>query len=198
MERARQSEHGGALQVVLIVLGAIVLIVALVVLAAVVMVNRFVKVEVDRGEEGKRVAVHTPFGEFVAEKSEDAAKKLKLPVYPGAEPDEEAVSLKLWGRVEEEEGGLNMVAASFRTRDPFDQVDAWYREQLGPDFTRETGRIRGGERRDGGEWIIRVEPGGSDVLYKFERQGRVRAVGLSREFERVKIGLFELVEARAQ
>jgi len=198
MKRIRQSEHGGALQVVLIVLGVIVLIVALVVLAAVVMVNRFVKVEVDRGEEGKRVAVHTPFGEFVAEKSEDAAKKLKLPVYPGAEPDEEAVSLKLWGRVEEEEGGLNMVAASFRTRDPFDQVDAWYKQQLGPDFTRETGHIRGGERRDGGEWIIRVEPGGSDVLYKFERQGRVRAVGLSREFERVKIGLFELVEARAQ
>ena len=67
MKRIRQSERGGALQVVLIVLGVIVLIVALVVLAAVVMVNRFVKVEVDRGEEGKRVAVHTPFGEFVAE-----------------------------------------------------------------------------------------------------------------------------------
>ena len=206
MQRARQlkpfagaqGERGGALQVVLIVLGAIVLIVALVVLAAVVMVNRFVKVEVNRGEESKRVAVHTPFGEFVAEKSEDAAKKLKLPVYPGAEPDEQAVSLKLWGRVEEEEGGLNMVAASFRSRDPFDQVDAWYREQLGPDFTRETGHIRGGERKRGGEWEIQVEPGGSDVLYKFERQGRVRAVGLSREFERVKIGLFELVEARAQ
>src|SRR3989304_3867218 len=98
MQRARQlkpfagaqGERGGALQVVLIVLGAIVLIVALVVLAAVVMVNRFVKVEVNRGEEGKRVAGHTPFGEFVAEKSEDAAKKLKLPVYPGAEPEEEA------------------------------------------------------------------------------------------------------------
>lgn len=209
MQRARQlepfagaqGERGGALQVVLIVLGVIVLIVALVVLAAVVMVNRFVKVEVNRGEEGKRVAVHTPFGEFVAEKSKDAAKKLKLPVYPGAEPDEEAVSLKLWGRIADEEGaegGLNMVAASFRTRDPFDQVDAWYKQQLGPDFTRETGHIRGGERRGGGEWIIRVEPGGSDVLYKFERQGRVRAVGLSREFDRVKIGLFELAEASTQ
>src|SRR3989337_636755 len=151
MKRIRQSEHGGALQVVLIVLGVIVLIVALVVLAAVVMVNRFVKVEVERGGHGRRGAVHPPFGEFTAEKSEDAAKKLKLPVYPGAEPDEEAVSLKLWGRVEEEEGGLNMVAASFRTRDPFDQVDAWYREQLGPDFTRETGHIRGGERRDRSE-----------------------------------------------
>lgn len=198
MARIRKNQRGGALQVVLIVLGVIVLIVALVVLAAVVMVNRFVKIEVARGEEGKRVAVHTPFGEFTAEKSEDAAKKLKLPVYPGAEPDEEAVSLKLWGRVEEEEGGLNMVAASFRTRDPFDQVDAWYKQQLGADFTRETGHIRGGERRDGGEWEIQVEPGGADVLYKFERQGRVRAVGLSREFNRVKIGLFELVEARPQ
>ena len=198
MARIRKNQRGGALQVVLIVLGVIVLIVALVVLAAVVMVNRFVKVEVERGGEGKRVAVHTPFGEFVAEKSEDAAKKLKLPVYPGAEPDEQAVSLKLWGRVEEEEGGLNMVAASFRSRDPFDQVDAWYREQLGPDFTRETGHIRGGERKRGGEWEIKVEPGGSDVLYKFERQGRVRAVGLSREFNWVKIGLFELVEARPQ
>src|SRR3970040_1689134 len=77
-----------------------------------------------------------------------------------------------WGRVEEKEGGLNMVAASFRTRDPFDQVDAWYREQLGPDFTRETGHIRGGERRDGGEWIIRVEAGGSGVLSQVARPGR--------------------------
>jgi hypothetical protein len=198
MKTIRRSERGGALQVVLIVLGVIVLIVALVVLAAVVMVKRFVKIEVDRDGGEKRVAVHTPFGEFTAEKSEDAVKKLKLPVYPGAEPDEEAVSLKLWGRVKDEEGGLNMVAASFRSRDSFDQVDAWYRRQLGTDFIRETGRITGGERKNGGEWQIRVEPGGSDVLYKFERQGRVRAVGLSREFSWVKIGLFELVEARPQ
>jgi len=195
------GERGGGVQTILLVLGGIVVVALLVVLAAAVIVSRYVKIEVNRGDEGKRVAVHTPFGEFTAEKSEDAAKKLKLPVYPGAEPDEAAVSLKLWGRVADEEGaegGLNMVAASFRTRDSFDKVDAWYREQLGPDFTRETGHIRGGERKSGGEWVIQVEPGGSDVLYKYERQGRVRAVGITREFGRVKFVLFELVEARPQ
>lgn len=198
MARMRENQRGGTLQVVLIVLGVIALVVALVVLAAMVMVTRFVKIEVDRSGGEKRVAVHTPFGEFAAEKSEDAAKRLKLPVYPGAAPVEEAVSLKLRGRIEDEEGGLNILAASFRTAEPFDQVDAWYKQQLGPDFVRETGHIRGGERKNTGEWEIRVEPGGSDVLYKYERQGRVRAVGLSREFGYVKIGLFELVEAQPQ
>lgn len=161
-------------------------------------VNRYVKIEVDRSGESKRVAVHTPIGEFVVEKSADAAAKLKLPVYPGAEPEKESVSVRLWGRIEDEEGGLNITAASFRTGDGLEKVDAWYRAQLGSEFTRETGRIVGGERGDEGDWVIRVEPGGDDVLYKHETEGGVRGVGLKHELGRVKIFVFDLKEARHQ
>ncbi|MBI4465947.1 MAG: hypothetical protein HY656_00775 [Acidobacteria bacterium] len=198
MHLTTQREKGGALQIILAVLGAIVLVAALVVLAAVVIVKEYVKIEVQETGSEKKVAVHTPIGEFAIEKDRDAARKLKLPVYPGAEPDEDSVSVRLWGRVEEEEGGLSITAGTFRTSDPFDKVDAWYRQQLGPEFTRETGRIVGGQRKGNGEWVIRIEPGGDDVLYKREAEGRLRGVGLTRERGQVRIGLFEVVEARTQ
>lgn len=193
------GERGGAWQIVLGILGGLVLLCVVAVLVAIWAVNRYVQIEVKHNGDSKRVEVRTPIGEFTVEKGEEAGRRLKLPVYPGAEPEEESVSVRLWGRVEDEEGGLHVTAAEFRTRDSLDEVDAWYREQLGSEFIREKGRIVGGDHRgQDGDWEIRVEPGGDDVLYKHEREGRLRGVVLSQELGRVKIGLFELAEARPQ
>lgn len=132
-------------------------------------------------------------------KAEDVASELKLPIYPGAVSDDDSASVRLRGRLWGKEGGLDVVAAEFRTDDAFDTVDAWYQKQLGPEFTREKGHIRGGDRRGGdSDWKIRVEPGGDDVLFSHQREGRLRGVALKREFGRIKIGLFEITEARGQ
>ncbi|MFQ5722937.1 MAG: hypothetical protein ACE5G6_00485 [Terriglobia bacterium] len=200
----RRSERGAsAWQVILVILAVVVLLAALVVLAAVVMVQRFVKIEVSHDNAGaERVAVTTPFGEFTVEESEDAARRLRLPVYPDAEPKDEGVSIRLRGGAGEKEGGLEVVAAEFRTPEPLDRVDAWYREQLGPEFVRETGRVLGtnrtGDIHDPGDWEIRVEPGGDEVLYKYETDNRLRGVVLKREHASTKISLFQVAEARHQ
>lgn len=197
--REGRGERGGALQVVLLVIAGIVLLAVVMVLVALWAVKRFAQVEVASRGETKRVEVRTPIGEFSVEKGEDAAQRLKLPVYPGAEPHGESASVRLWGRVENEEGGLDIMAAEFRTPDSIEKVDAWYREHLGKEFTRELGHIVGGDRRGRDrEWEIRVEPGGGDVLYKHETAGRVRGVALKRGLGWITIGMFEVGEAHQQ
>lgn len=202
MVLARRAREQGAStwQVILGILGVLLVLVVLVVLAAGVIVSRFVKIEVQRDGEGERVAVRTPIGEVTVQKGEEAAKRLRLPVYPDAEPEDEGVAIRLWGRLEQEEGGLDVTAAEFRTPESLERVDEWYREQLSAEFTREKGRIVGeGEAGDEGHgWEIRVEPDGDDIIYKNEADKRVRGVVLKREHGWTKIGLFEVGEARHQ
>jgi len=193
----RQSERGGALKVILMVIGGLVVLVIVAVFVAVWAVKHYVRVEVDRSGDAKRVAVRTPIGDIEVQKADEVAGQLKLPVYPGAEADEEGASVRLRGRLWKEEGGLDVVAAEFRTDAPLDDVDAWYGKELGTDFTRRQGRIEGGSH-DGDDWKIRVEPGGSDVVYSQEQEGRLRGVVLRREGSRVKIALFDVSEARHQ
>jgi hypothetical protein len=190
-------QRGGAVQVILIILGALLALAFIAVAAGVWWAKRYVNVKVQEGDRGQRVEVRTPVGEVVVAKGEDAVQKLKLPIYPGAEPEDESVVLRLWGRVEDEEGGLNIAAAQFRTDDAMEKVDEWYHRQLGSGFTRKQGRIVGGNH-GGDDWEIRVEPGGTDVLYKQESEGRLRGVVLKPEFTQIKIGLFEVIEARHQ
>lgn len=192
-------ERGGAWQVILAIIGGLVVLCLLAVVIAVWAVKNLVKVEVERAGDAKRVEIHTPIGDLEIRKAEDVASELHLPVYPGAVPDEEGASIRLRGRLWKEEGGLDVVAAKFRSDDPFDQVDAWYRERLGSEFVRQQGKIdiRGEPGEEHG-WQVRVEPDGDDVVYSREREGRLHGVSLSHEREQVKIGLFEIREARHQ
>ena len=195
-----RDQRGGALQVFLLILGILVLLGILAVLAGLWAVRQYVQVEVERAGPTRSVSIRTPIGDLEVRKAEDVAAQLKLPIYPEATPDEESASVRLRGRLWEEEGGLDIIAAQFRTPDDFDAVDAWYRQQLGPDYKREAGRIIVGDRRgdrDGG-LLIRVEPGGNDVLYTQHRAGGLRGVGLRRQVGQVKIHLFEVAEASRQ
>lgn len=187
-----QGERGSALQVILAVLGGLLVLVVIVVLVVVWAVRHYVQVEVQRSGDVERVHIRTPVGDLDVVKATDVARRLRLPIYPGAEPEDESGSVRLRGRLWDEEGGLDITAATFRTTDSLTKVDAWYRERLGPDFERRKGKISGGDR----DWKIRVEPGGDDILYSREREGHVRCVALKREDGDVKITLCEIAEAR--
>ncbi|MFQ5777122.1 MAG: hypothetical protein ACE5IP_03855 [Terriglobia bacterium] len=200
--RPTRGERGGALQVTLAILGGLVVLACLVVLVAIWAVNRYVKIEVQQEGGEKHVSISTPFGDLEVDQAEDAARRLKLPVYPGATPKEDSVAVRLRGYLGKQEGGLDITAAQFRSDDEFARVDAWYRERLGQEFERREGRIAGADHDGdidlGDDWKIRIEPGGDDVLYSHEREGRTRGVALQHEHGRVEITLFDLAEARYQ
>jgi hypothetical protein len=193
---ARNSERGGALKIILGIIGGLILLCVVAAVVAVWAVRHYVKVEVERAGDVEKVQIRTPIGDLEVSKDEDAAKELRLPVYPGAVAGDGSASVRLRGRLWEDEGGLNVLTAEFRTEADFDDVDAWYRQQLGPDFTRQRGRI-GGVDSDG-PWKITVEPGGDDVIYSREQEGRLRGVALGREAGDTTINLFDIGEARRQ
>ena len=192
------KQCGGAGQNVLLALGILILLGILAVLAGLWAVREFVRVEVERSGPAKTVSIRTPIGDLEVRKAEDVAELLKLPIYPGAVPEEDSASVRLRGRLWEEEGGLDIVAAKFVSDHEFDSVESWYRERLGPDFKREVGRLSGAKSDNVKDWRIHVEPGGDDVLFTQEREGRLRGVGLGREAGKVTIGLFQITEASRQ
>ncbi len=190
--RLLRDERGGTLQVILAIVGGII---ALCVLVAVWAVQRYVHIEVDDSGGEKRVEISTPFGGITVEEAEDAARDLKLPVYPGARPDDESASVRLWGEIGDEKGALDITVAKFHTRDSLEQVDAFYREQLGAEFKRQEGRI---SVRAFKHWKghSRVEFDG--VLFADESATRMRGVGLEPKSSGVEITLFDVREEGEQ
>lgn len=194
----RSSQRGGAAQNVLLVIGILVLLGILAVLAALWAVREFVRVEVERTGTAKTVSIRTPLGDLEVRKAEDVAEQLKLPIYPGAVPEEDSASVRLRGRLWDEEGGLDIIAAKFVSDHDFASVESWYRQQLGPDFKREVGRLEGAKSDNVKDWRLHVEPGGDDVIFTQEREGRLRGVALGREAGKVTISLFQVTEASRQ
>ena len=190
--RRWRDERGGTLQVILAIVGGII---ALCVLVAVWAVQRYVHIEVDDSGGEKRVEISTPFGGITVEEAEDAARDLKLPVYPGARPDDESASVRLWGEIGDEKGALDITVAKFHTRDSLEQVDAFYREQLEAEFKRQEGRI---SVRAFKHWKghSRVEFDG--VLFADESATRMRGVGLEPKSSGVEITLFDVREEGEQ
>ncbi len=192
----RIQERGGALQIILAIIGGLLVLSVLVTVITLWVLRHYMQIDVQRSGGGKEVSIRTPVGSIEVRKAHDVAQQLKFPIYPGATPEDESASVRLRGRLGEEEGGLDILAAKFLTSDDFDKVDAWYRQQLGPEFTREQGHIKGTEGSS--DWKIQVEPGGSDVLYSQHREGRLRGVALKRQWSRVEIALFEVAETAHQ
>jgi len=91
-----------------------------------------------------RIEVHTPLGDLEIQKPEEVARKLDLPIYPGAVASEKGVSLRIF----DDEGAADILVSKFRTRDSLAQVDTWYRGKLGTEFKREEGQMFG-HRREG-------------------------------------------------
>ena len=193
--RRWRDERGSTLQVVLAIIGGIIALCVLVALVAVWAVQRYVHIEVDDSGGEKRVEISTPFGGITVEKAGDVARDLKLPVYPGARSDDDSASVRLWGEIGDERGALDITVAKFHTRDSLEQVDQFYRQQLGAEYKRQEGRI---SVRAFKHWKghTRVEFDG--VLFADESATRMRGVGLEPKSSGVEITLFDVREESEQ
>jgi hypothetical protein len=191
----RSTERGGALKVILLVLAGLIVLALVAAVYGFWMVSDYVHVDVGQGVE-----VKTPVGGLKVEKVEDVPRAVNLPLYPGATLIDGGVRMRV--NIEEDSGpkGVDVTGGKFATNDSFEFVDDWYRAQLGSEFVREQGRL---VHRDPGEsgddWRVpKLEGGGSDVLYKYERGDYLRAVALERHAGRVEISLVEVRPVQAQ
>ncbi len=189
-----QLERGGALKVILLVLSGLLLLAVIAAIFGVQMLREYVQLDIDKGGDAGKVALRTPVGDFSVEKAEDAARRIRLPLYPGAMATKEAVSMKVRADFDDKPGGFTLTVAKFYSTDSFDKIDAWYGKQLGSEFIRQKGRVIDHDPGESGDkWAaLKVEPGGDDVVYKQEHKDHVRLVALERKGGQVDVTLLEL------
>ena len=195
--RRGHAQKGGVLGTVLAIIGGLVLISLVATAVALWFVARHVKVNISETPGEKQVNIETPFGGLKVRKTDEVARELRLPVYPGAWPDEGA-SVELWGGTKDDQAGFDLTIATYRTDDPLEKVATWYRQQLGQEFRRESGRVTG---TSGDRWRRRIRIHGDThdgVVFIHERDSRIRGVGLEPRHGRVKIALFDVWEGREQ
>ncbi|HEX9765062.1 MAG TPA: hypothetical protein VGA39_07235 [Candidatus Acidoferrales bacterium] len=190
-----RRERGGALKVILLILAGLIVLAMVAVVFAFWMVRDYVQVDTGQGFE-----IQTPVGGMKIEKAEDVARELRLPLYPGVTPLDVGVRLRMQIDKDDKPEGFDLTAAKFATNDSFERVDDWYRAQLGSEFVREQGRLVTHDPGESGDkWRVpKLEGGGTDVLYKYERGDYLRAVALERHAGRVEISLLELRPVQAQ
>lgn len=117
------AKSGGALKVILLVLGGLALlfivVIAILVGGAVYVAKRS---HIEQGPEGAKV--ETPFGtvETTNEDSAKIAEKLGVEVYPGAKPLPGGASVSV--------GGMHTASAMFESDDPPEKVEEFYRKQF--------------------------------------------------------------------
>lgn len=129
-------KSGGALKVILIAVGVIVILIVI----GIVGVGLFIKkavldnVSVKEGPGGKtEVTLNTPTGKLkIDSKSEITEEKLGVPIYPGARAEEGAGSISFSG--EGDKSGT-FGGASFTTTDSIDKVVEFYKSRLGSKVT---------------------------------------------------------------
>ena len=164
--------------------GVAVLFVVVSTLVGLGFLARYVRVH----RSGEQVEVSTPAGELRVNTA--AEKDVGLPVYPGARPDKSGKSVEIALPTEDQVG---IATAHYRTSDPFEKVDAWYRAHLGPSFERETSESKRGKVRGKG-----LELSTDTTAFISEKSDLVRAVALTREGNGVDITLVRAGPSEAQ
>ena len=120
---APPSEGGGALKVILIVVGVIVLIGILGVASIGFFAWRVARSSHVR-QEGDYVKVETPFGTVESSKDpEEAARNLGIEVYPGARVLKEGAASAAFG-------GIHTTTANFESDDSVEKVCAFYKAKF--------------------------------------------------------------------
>jgi hypothetical protein len=140
----------------------------------------------------KKVDIQTPVGEFKVDT--DGSRRTGLPVYPGAElmSDHDGnahVELSL------DDAGVGLAVETYQTDDDLDEVDAWYRKQLGPAFKRETPKTSGTHYHKGNGGDIGDD---ADVAYTDDKGNGARVVALTKKDDGVKINLVNVGKREAQ
>lgn len=164
--------------------GVVVLFVVVSALVGIGFLAKYLRVH----KSGDQVEVSTPAGELRVNKA--AAKDVGLPVYPEARPFNSGKSVELALPTEDQVG---VATAHYRTSDPFEKVDGWYRAHLGPGFERETPESKRGKVRVNG-----LEVSTDTVAFISEKGDLVRAVALTSESDGVGITLVRAGPREAQ
>lgn len=151
-------------------------------------VTRYLVHTIEVSRAGSSVEIETPVGTLKAAKDEKADPG--LPIYPGAKLAQAGgtVELSMPG-----EDSVNVTAAHYRTIDPIEKVDAWYREQLGPDFKREGPGVMVRKKN-----ITGVVVKSDDIAYISEKDDVVLVVALQKRFNGVEIALLRAGKQEAQ
>lgn len=152
------------------------------------LITRYVLRSVEVVRTGEQVEVRTPVGDLRVEKS--ATPDLGLPTYPGATLAEPAATVELTPPDEEP---LEITAARYRTPAAIEEVDAWYREKLGPEFEREGPGVMEKKRK-----IFGIEIKSDDVVFLSERDGVLRVVALQKKGFQVEIALVRIGHQQGQ
>ncbi len=143
-------------------------------------------IEVNRAAAS--VEINTPVGALKAAKDESADPG--LPVYPGAKIAQPGGTVELTTPDEE---SVSLTSAHYRTIDPLETVDAWYREQLSADFKREGPGVMI-RKKDINGIVVKS----SDIAYIAEKEDFVRVVALQKKFNFVEIVLLRAGKPAAQ
>ena len=165
------SERGGILGFLLLMLGILCLVAMVAVVGGGLYFARHVHVTAGQGRHGGDVSVETPFGSVhVREDGRLDPKRLGLPVYPGAvlrDDRHKLASVELNFGSEDKE--LAVVAGEYTTPDSIDRVRDFYRGELP-------------------HWIV-SEGHHGDVRFCFTEGGYKRMIVLSRHGGLTHIGL---------
>ena len=148
---------------------------------------RFLAREVQVIHTGDTVTVRTPAGEVKVTKGGDDTG---LPEYPGARLTEPGATVGIEAPNGEE---ASVIVAKYRTDDPLDQVDAWYKERLGPDFDRE-----GPGKMDRKKTIFGTEIRSTDIAYLDDKEEIKKVVALRRSGAGTEIILIRIAQSEPQ
>ena len=136
-------------------------------------------------ETAGRVEISTPGGK-ISVRASDSVRNVGLPLYPGATQAERGAGVEVT-TPDDRRVGVN--AVKYRTTDPAEKVDAWYRERLGGEF----------ERRGPGESITDLDYGSihverNDIGYLSKQPGLILVVAIKKlgssltEIDLVRVG----------
>jgi hypothetical protein len=116
------KKSGGALKIVLIVLGVLLLLFVIGIASVVGIGIYFAKqAKIHQGPDGN-TKIETPFGNIEADDPAKTAEKMGIDVYPGAEPVKNGGGSVSFG-------AFSAGSAMFETGDSVEQVAAFYKEQ---------------------------------------------------------------------
>jgi len=120
---ANPPQGGGALKVILIVVGVVVLLGILSVASIGIFAWRIAR-HAHVHQDGNNVKVETPFGSVESTKDpEAAARNLGVDLYPGAQPLKE-------GAASVDFGGVHTASLTSESTDSVDQVSAFYKSKF--------------------------------------------------------------------
>lgn len=143
-------------------------------------------IEVNRAASS--VEISTPVGSVKAAKDENADPG--LPIYPGAKLAQAGGTVELSTPGED---AVNLTAAHYRTIDPIEKVDAWYREQLNSDFKREGPGVMVRKKNINGV-VVKSD----DIAYISEKDELLLVVALQKRINGVEIALLRAGKQEAQ